>query len=419
MFGFQLQAQFLVDMIDTTNAREKGIWAIYNKTDHLQISGYFQPQFQIAQSKGVENFSGGDFPKYSNNRFMIRRGRIRFDYAHYNADGLPQAQVVFQFDGSERGVVIRDFWARYFENKMQLFSFTAGMFARPFGYELNLSSSDRESIERGRMSQELMKTERDLGVMATFEPRKKTNPLQLFKLDAGFYNGQGLAASEDFDSYKDFISRLSIKPYKLSKAVSLTAGVSFFQGGLVQNTRYIYRMDGSAGDKSFTVDSSAANIGTKLPRKYRGVDAQVKIKNGWGKTEFRAEYWQGTQTAAANQSITPAILQTDPLYVRKFNGVFLYILQNIFSPKHLLVLKYDIYDPNIKVSGAEVGGAGSNTHSGDVRYNTFGLGYNYYADAHIRLLFWYDMIKNESTSVAGYTSDIKDNIFTFRAQYRF
>src|SRR5678816_286166 len=153
-----VHAQFLVDMIDTTDAKDKGLWAVYRETDHLQISGYFQPQYQVAQSKGVKNYSGGDFPANSNSRFMIRRGRIRFDYAHFNADGLPQAQVVFQFEGSERGVAIRDFWGRYYENKFQMFAFTAGMFARPFGYELNLSSSDRESPERGRMSHCLLYT---------------------------------------------------------------------------------------------------------------------------------------------------------------------------------------------------------------------------------------------------------------------
>src|SRR5688572_2721060 len=61
-------AQFLVDMIDTTKNDQKGLWAVYTKRDHLQISGYFQPQFQYAQTKGVENYSGGDFSEFSNNR---------------------------------------------------------------------------------------------------------------------------------------------------------------------------------------------------------------------------------------------------------------------------------------------------------------------------------------------------------------
>src|SRR5688500_13095715 len=227
-------AQFLVDMVDTTKNDQKGLWAVYTKRDHQQISGYFQPQFQYTQAKGVENYSGGDFSEFSNNRFMIRRGRIRFDYAHFTDAGLPQAQVVFQFDGSERGVVIRDFWARYYENRFQMFSFTAGMFARPFGYELNLSSSDRESPERGRMSQILMRTERDLGVMATLEARKKSSKLRLLKLDVGVFNGQGLSGEEEYDSYKDFIARLALKPYDILKTVSVRGGLSLFEGGIVQ-----------------------------------------------------------------------------------------------------------------------------------------------------------------------------------------
>jgi hypothetical protein len=121
---------------------------------------------------------------------MLRRGRIRFDYIHFNLNNKPSIQFVFQFDGTERGVFIRDFWGRIFENKYKLFAFTAGMFARPFSYELNLSSSDRETPERGRMSQILMRTERDLGAMISFEPRKKDHPLRYLKIDAGFFNGQ-------------------------------------------------------------------------------------------------------------------------------------------------------------------------------------------------------------------------------------
>ena len=41
--------------------------------------------------------------------------------------------------------------------------------------EINLSSSDRESPERGRMSQILMRTERDLGVMVSFGTQKTQN----------------------------------------------------------------------------------------------------------------------------------------------------------------------------------------------------------------------------------------------------
>lgn len=414
-----VNAQFLVDMIDTTDSSEKGLWAVYRKSDHLQISGYFQPQFQIAQAKGVKNYSGGDFAKHADNRFMIRRGRIRFDYAHFNEAGLPQAQVVFQFDGSERGVVIRDFWARYYENKFQLFSLTAGMFARPFGYEINISSSERETPERGRMSQILIRTERDVGAMVSFEPRKKNNPLRLLKFDVGLFNGQGLTSREEYDHQKDLIARMSLKSYPLSRKVSVSGGVSIFQGGVVQNTPYIYRMDNKNGSKVFSVDSSSANVGEIAPRRYRGFDAQMKIKHAWGKTELKGEYWWGQQTGSGAESTTPAEVLNEPYYIRDFNGAFFYLLQTVINEKHMIGLKYDIYDPNRNISGTEVGAPLSYTGTGDVRYNTFGAGYIFFADDHLKITVWYDVIRNEKTAINGVTSDIKDNIFTFRTQFRF
>src|SRR5688572_2936119 len=171
-------AQFLIDMIDTTKAEGKGLYMMYNTHDHLGITGYMQPQFQWAQEKGQNSYNGGDFAPNSDSRFMLRRGRVKLDYAHFSDDGLPIAQVEFQFDGTERGVFIRDFYGRFFENRFQLFTATTGMFARPFGFEVNLSSMNRETPERGRMSQILMKTERDLGFMVSMEPRKKSHPLR-------------------------------------------------------------------------------------------------------------------------------------------------------------------------------------------------------------------------------------------------
>lgn len=409
-----IHGQFLLDMIDTNARVDKGLWAIYKKQDHLLISGYFQPQFQVTQTKGAQNYSGGNFGKLSNNRFMLRRARIRFDYAHFTDDGLPQAQVVFQFDGTERGVVIRDFWGRFYENKWQLFALTAGVFARPFGYEVNVSSGDRETPERGRMSQILMRTERDLGAMVSLEPRKKDNPFRLLKLDFGVFNGQGLPGNEEYDSYKDFITRLSLKKYPLSNRVTVSGGLSFFQGGLAQNTKYLYRQVG----KTFVVDSSADNIGAKAPRRYRGFDGQIRIKNSFGLTQLRGEYWWGKQTASARETTTPATLLNEPYYIRNFDGAFFYFLQNIVTDKHQVLVKYDWYDPNTKIQGNEIGVIG-NTTIADIKYNTLGFGYTYYFDNHIKLIAWYDMIRNEITSLDGFTKDVKDNVLTMRIQYKF
>jgi len=406
-----------MDMVDTTTEMGKGMLSIYKKFDHIRIGGYIQPQFQVAQDKGAKSFNGGDFPANVNNRFMIRRGRIRFDYIHFSEHKGPSVQFVFQFDGTERGVFIRDFWGRIFENKYQVFALSIGMFARPISYELNLSSSDRESPERGRMSQILMKTERDLGAMVSFEPRKKDHPLRFLKVDLGLFNGQGLAATADFDSHKDLIARVALKPYPVTKKITLSAGGSVLNGGFLQNTKYIYSTNG----KTFTVDSSLTNNGAIAPRKYYGADVQVKIKNKAGYTELRAEYLSGTQTATAANSETPAALLTgtEGYYVRKFNGAYFYILQNIFNPHHQLIVKYDWYDPNSKVKGEDIGKAGTTLSATDIKYSTLGFGYIYYVNENLKLVLWYEKITNEKTLLTGYTSDLKDDVFTCRLQFRF
>ncbi|HEV8080241.1 MAG TPA: porin [Chitinophagaceae bacterium] len=417
------KAQFLMDLIDTTTDMGKSVLSVSKRFDNIRIGGYIQPQFQLAESKGAKSFSGGDFAPNVNNRFMLRRGRIRFDYIHFNKNIKPSVQFVFQFDGTERGVFIRDFWGRIFENKYKLFAFTAGMFARPFSYELNLSSSDRESPERGRMSQILMKTERDLGAMLSFEPRIKDHPLKYLKIDAGFFNGQGLSATTDYDSHKDFIARVGLKPFPLTKNIRLSLAASHLNGGILQNTKYLYKIDNSVNNKIFIIDSFNNNIGRIAPRKYYGADMQLKIKNnGNGFTELRAEYIFGTQTSFANTTETPAALPTDnttAFYIRRFNGAYFYLLQNIFNIKHQLGIKYDWYDPNSDVKENEIGKPGSNINEANIKFSTLGFGYIHYINDNLKLVLWYDKVWNEKTQIPAYASDIKDNVFTCRLQFRF
>ncbi len=419
---FQItQAQFLMDMVDTTTETGRGLLSIYKKYDHLRFSGYIQPQFQVASAEGAKAFEGGDFGSRVSNRFMLRRSRVRIDYVHFDSDNSAGVQFVFQFDANERAFTVRDVWGRIFENKFKLFSFTTGMFARPFGYEVNLSSSDRESPERGRMSQTLMKSERDLGAMLSFDVRKTKHPLKYLKIDVGIFNGQGINAAGEFDNIKDAIGRVALKPIKLNNLVTLSAGTSILYGGLENNTKYHYITATDGGIKKELVDSAETNIGKVSPRRYYGADMQIKIKNGWGFTELRGEFITGQQTALANNTETPVALLTgtDGFHTRRFNGAYFYLLQNIFSVKHQLLVKYDWYDPNIKVKGREIGATGSNLTATNIRYSTLGLGYLYYITPNVKLVLYYAMVKNEATQLPGYTTDLKDNVFTCRLQFRF
>ncbi len=419
--GTAASAQFLMDMVDTTTQTGRGMLSIYQKFDHLRFSGYIQPQFQVAAVEGTKTFEGGDFGPKVSNRFMLRRSRVRIDYVHFDTAGSAGVQFVFQFDANERAFTVRDVWGRIFENRLKLFSFTAGMFARPFGYEVNLSSSDRESPERGRMSQILMKSERDLGAMISMDVRKEKHALKNVRIDAGLFNGQGINAAGDFDNNKDFIGRLALKPQKIQKTISLSAGVSILYGGLENNTKYKYGTGIDAGIKKQLVDSAEANIGKLSPRRYYGADIQLKIKNITGFTELRGELLTGQQTGTANSTETPAALLNgaDGFHTRNFNGAYFYLLQHIFSTQHQLLVKYDWYDPNTNVKGNEIGTAGSNLTAANIKYSTLGLGYLYYITPNVKAVLYYAMPVNEKTQLAGFRDDAADNVFTGRLQFRF
>lgn len=422
----QLRAQrFLMDLVDTTNQMGKGMLSIYERYDRVKMSGYIQPQFQYIAKEGAETYNGGNFPTVSDNRFMLRRGRLRVDYAHLNKQGFATSYFVFQFDGTERGVVIRDFWGRFYENKYKVFALTTGMFARPFGNEVNLSSANRETPERGRMSQILMKTERDIGVMLTVNDRKKGSKWEKWKLDLGVFNGQGMAGPMDYDSKKDFIGRISLKPTKLKglSGAKLSGSISGYTGGITSQSEVLYRTHQTGSELRMVRDSSVNNNHKITPRKYAGADFQLVFPNRKGETEFRAEYIFGKQTATYGTSETPGIYPVtngikDPLYTRNFDGAYFYFLQHLGSEDHQFVAKYDWYDPNKMVSGKEITEEAGFSKA-DLRYNTLSMGYIYYANPTLKFMFFYDFVKNEKSGLAAFQEDVKDNIFTCRVQYNF
>lgn len=387
--------------------------------ENLRFSGYIQPQFQLATKQGAPSYNGGNFSAFSRSRFMLRRARVRIDYFLPTEDNYPKAVFTFQVDATERGVGLRDMFVKAYEIKHHNFSITAGMFARPFGYEVNLSSQFREAPERGRMSQILMPSERDLGAMITYEPLRREAHNKLFKIDAGLFNGQGLSGPVEFDSHKDFISRITFKPQKI-KEWELSGGLSLLYGGWRQTTKYIYKTGADInGNKTYLVDSAITNIGKVAPRNYYGADVQIKFKQHKTDTELRAEYWLGKQPGTANSTTNPGTLPEGPTYERRFDGVFLFFLQHIINRKNQLLVKYDWYDPNTEVKANDIGKPGTNLNATDIKYSTLGVGFLRQLNENLRFIIYYDWVVNEETSLPDYDKDLSDNILTLRFHYRF
>jgi len=183
-------------------------------------------------------------------------------------------------------------------------------------------------------------------------------------------------------------------------------------------------VNGSGNNAFFKGDSMASNVDRVAPRKYMGADAQLRIPNKNGATEFRAEYIRGQQTGTTVTSETPGTYPVNsagiptPLFVRPFDGAYLSFIQSLGSEYLQASIKYDWYDPNRKVKGNEVSTA-NGFSAADVRYNTLGGGLICSINAHVKATLWYEWVRNESTAIPGYTADLKDNVLTCRIQYRF
>jgi hypothetical protein len=391
----------------------------------IKVTGWVQAQYQWAEEKGAANFDGGDFAKDSDQRFFIRRGRVKFTY------NGKLSQFVFQLNGSERGVNLVEIFGKVTDPWTKSWSLTAGVMNRPFGFEIDQSSQLRESPERSRYTQILLPNERDLGAKITYEA-PKDKKFHGLRLDAGFYNGQGIAVPgtssavgstvndgvNEFDSFKDFIGRLSYYRNSSDEKYRYGIGVSHYNGGIINTTNKFFEIEGNSYAAADT--SNQTFKGKSASRKYVGGEVFFSAKSPLGKTTVRGEYIAGTQPGVDNSSRSASSLPNkNGTFIREFNGSYAYLIQRLGQTKHEFVIKYEWYDPNTKLSGDQLNSANAGISRADVKYTALGFGYNYYYDENILFMFHYNTVNNEKTNITGYTNDLADNIFTIRMQYRF
>ena len=380
--------------------------SIVDALKKIKISGYIQTQFQSADVDGIASFSGGNFGAGMHNRLMIRRGRLKITYDN------DLTNYVLQIDATEKGLGLKDAYILFTEPWMKTFALKAGVFNRPFGFEIDYSSSNRESPERSRLFQTLFPGERDLGMSLEIAP--KSDFLSIFNFKGGLFAGNGV--NPEVDNQKDFIGRLGFQLPFTEENFEIDGGISTYMG----------KVKLAPGKSIFTVSSPTLATATTsevwADRSYLGLDAQVYYSLPLlGGFTLRGEFINGKQPGGSStSSSSPTALQTGDLYLRNFSGYYLMYVQNL-GDKNQLVVKYDSYDPNSAVSGDQIGQvSAAKLSAGDLKYSTLGLGWVHYWDDNIKFTFYYDSVSNEtSKNLAVYNQDLKDNVFTFRIQYKF
>ena len=379
-----------------------GTVPVFSQGDNsLKFSGFIQidGRFLETANDGYESTVG------------VRRGFFKSTYTN------EWGQAVMQVNLTEKGISIKDAYIKLQAPDVEWINLTAGLFLRPFGYEIFYSGSARETPERARVITSIFPDERDVGAVLSLLAPKQSS-FNGLKLEFGFVNGNGIAF-EDKKKYgklhKDLIGRLSYN--KSLETVNFGAGASFYSGKVML-------FEGFEAFEMANGDFRKMNLtdGDMIQRHVYGFEGQFKVKTAAGNTAVRAEYLFGTQPGLENTNVsncTAGYLNGLPgnVYLRPFSGAYIYFVQDVISPKHSVVFRYDYYNPNSKLVGNDL------ITNGDAKYTTVAAGYMFNPSSNVRLMACYEWITNEqsnSATVNGkFQKDVKDNLLTVRIQYKF
>ncbi len=356
----------------------------------IKVSGYLQVNFEKSENpKGLatDPYDDGDFVK---SRFRLRRSRIKVQYDA----GI--GNMVVQADYSNSGFSLKDAYLDFTEPWLKMFSLRFGVFNRP-AYEVEYSSSQRESPERSRVIQALYPGERDLGVMLTAVPQ------DLFTLQlAGFNNtirGTYSQQNPNFGSEPLYFMGRLTKSLSFGD-VGLDVGVHGRFGNVRANSGKVFESDVPTNGAP---DSTSIMIGDGVSKGWFGVEAQLYY-DFLGGMKILAEYITGAD-------VNELTATRSALRKRDFNGFYAMLVKNL-GAEFQLALKYDSYTPNASISDDRI-----NLVS-ELPVSTIGVGLHNYTFANVRLSLWYDMISTK-TNDRLLPNDPKDNLLTFRTQYRF
>jgi hypothetical protein len=378
----QKQKDRLSAVSDNVNTLNSDVSILKN----LKVSGYLQARYEYNDTSKTGVTGGYDATKNLNaNNFYIRRGRIKFSFQPSQS-----SKYVIYFDASKNTVTLKEAYVDLYKlvNGHQ-FTFTAGQFNIPFGYEIEYSSSKRDFPERSLAENNLFKNERDRGLNLMYTAPK------YFQFNVGVLQGYGID-NGTFPWYsptklKHVVVRAKAKLGMLDFGISAYHGTTYFPGtAAVAGTSTWYDANHNnqidSGEVK-TTDPKAATAAATYDKNRVGVDAQLYLDVlPIGGSAIRAEYYGARDKAAPE------------------NGWYLWLSQSIYK-KFAGAVRYDYWDPNTKKGGDATG--------------TLSLAAHYFWDANVRITAAYDIprpLKGMSmfSAQSGY---VKQNRFTLQFQF--
>jgi hypothetical protein len=381
--------------------------------DSITLSGYAQAQLELHQDSEDQLAPGGQ--PLNQNRFLLRRGRIKAESKHRYAelllelDGNTVRGPSFGVQRAEVSAVYRGTDAPL--SKAPLIALTAGVLIPSFGRELQESARTRAFMERSLASRAFFPSEPDVGA-------RLSGTLGFFNYGIAITNGEPAGQPAGFplrdpNSAKDIIGRLGVAAdvssvVKASGGVSLLNGKSTFRGtdgtksidlnedGVISNVE-LSATPGSAPARSQNFDHWAI-----------GADADVIVKTGLGETELMAEL-----VIASN--LDRGLFISDPVtssHDARQLGYYVGILQDI--TRHAQVgFRYDYYNPQADIFTTTNG----KLIPSRATVKTYSPLVTVRLPDNLKLMAQWDIVRDHlATDVRGVPADRKNNAVTLRLQ---
>ena len=320
----------------------------------LFVGGFLQGQFESNQLSSDQLQTGGT--PYNQDRFSLRRGRLRFDrgwqYANATLEleannsrgvniGIRRAEASLLYrgengDAGENG-----------ENLLPLVMLTMGVTDIPFGFEILEGARARPFMERTLGSSALFPTEMDTGL-------KVSGAISFLRYAFALTNGEPVDNLNRFprdpNAAKDFSGRVGVETQPL-KALTISGGTSFYQGKG-------FHAGSDATKSSFTwldtnedriiqqnelqaVPGTAATPSLDFKRWAYGLDLQLKLETKFGATRLLAEGFLASNMDRSYLIADPALGQND---IREA-GAFVALLQDV-TRWGQVGFRASYYDPN-------------------------------------------------------------------------
>jgi hypothetical protein len=382
----------------------------------LVLSGYVQAQYQ--QSQLSSDQLSADGANLNQNRFLVRRARLRLDrawefaYATLEVDGNNVNGFAFGLRRAEAGLI----WRAKDSAAPPLLMLRTGLMDIPFGYELFEPNRTRLFLERTTASRAFFPGETDFGAQLS-------GAIGVFRYALGAFDGTPVsdttssAAGIDFTSEKDFMARFGAETQP-SKNVGVSGGVSVLNGtgihaGTVATKGSLQWNDlngnGVVDTGEITgLPGQSATPSATYSRWAVGVDLQARIKTPIGRGMLYGEAY-----IASNYD--RGLLIADPVVtgvsLREVGWYVAYVQE--VTRWGLVGLRVDGYNPN----GDATAQRGASLLPVDQSITTWSPLVGLVLPDHARLVFEYDRILNHSgLNPSGVPTQLQEDQWALRLQ---